>query len=219
VRHRPDSLLFQEGDEAETCYRVLSGTVRLYRLLQDGRRHIVGFAVAGRFFAWDDEDRYSFAAETVSEVVIVRYPRAQLDALVVAQPELAWRLLALARKELGAARAHALMLGRKTATERLATFLLGLAAEEPRDGTGASHIELPMGRADIADHLGLTTETVSRCLSHLRRDDLLTFDGQRRCRLVRPAALRALAEGGPTVCQERMPAGAVADRAAPPFAA
>jgi CRP-like cAMP-binding protein len=227
ARHRPDALLFQEGDEAETCYRVLSGTIRLYRLLQDGRRHIVAFAGPGAFFAWDDEARHGFAAETVTEAVVVRYPRARLDALVAAQPHMAGRLLALARRELGSARAHGLMLGRKTATERLATFLIGLAADGPADGaadaTGAILLALPMTRADIADHLGLTVETVSRCFSQLRRDGLLTLEDQRRCRLLRPAELGAIAEGQTAAALGRAPcaaiAGAASRQAAAAFAA
>lgn len=200
ARYPADALLYQEGDEARACYRVLSGTVRLYRLLADGRRHIAAFAGPGTFFAWDDEARYGLAAETVTETVVVRYPRARLDALVAARPEMAARLLALARKGLEAARTHALLLGRKTAVERLASFLVDQAEGRAPNADGTIVVALPMNRADIADHLGLTVETVSRCFSRLCRERLVALDGQRHCRLLRADRLLALAEGAAECC-------------------
>jgi CRP-like cAMP-binding protein len=166
-----DRTLFAEGDEAAYVYRILSGVVRTYKLMPDGRRHVIDFMMAGDLLGIEPGERHVVAAEAVSDCVVCRYPRRQVDLATDDDPGLARELLALTCSRLAAAHSHLMALGRKTAEERLASFLLNLA-----DDTGRA-VPLPMGRVDIADHLGLTVETVSRLFAGLRKARLIDFDG------------------------------------------
>ncbi len=157
-----------QGDSADWCYRVLSGCVRLVKLMEDGRRQISAFLLAGEQFGFDALDTHDFAAEAVTDVVLRRYPRRTVEALAEQQFALARRLRDLTAASLRAAHAQLVLLGRKTASERIASFLLDMDARLPARRSGA--LELPMSRTDMADYLGLTIETVCRVLAHLRRD-------------------------------------------------
>ena len=160
--------IFGEDQAAEHLYIVLSGAVRICKLLGDGRRQIETFCLAGDVFGWETAPRHRFSAEAVSECKVVRVKRTILFSRAADDAELAHALWALTAAELGRAQDHLLVLGRKTAQERVATFLLDMAA---RAGTsqaaGGIEVTLPMSRQDIADFLGLTIETVSRTLTHL----------------------------------------------------
>lgn len=162
-----DETLFCEDDEAQAVYVVVSGTLRSSKMLPDGRRQIIGFHEAGDLVGMTLADSYPYSAEGVTEVRLRRVGRRQLEELMEATPQLRLRLLTLAARELAAAQRQMLLLGRKTARERLCSFLL-----ERAHGT-CRRIELPMSRTDIADYLGLTIETVSRTLSQLRSDGLI----------------------------------------------
>ena len=154
-----DHEIHAEGDAAEFCYRVVSGCVRTVRLMEDGRRQVGEFLLAGDVFGLDELDTHSFAVETVTETVLRRYPRRMVEALAESRPVLARRLRQLALEHLRATQERTLLLGRKTATERLASFVL--------------EFDLPMSRTDIADHLGLTVETVCRVLAALKREGMI----------------------------------------------
>lgn len=180
--------LHAQGDRAEYCYRVVSGCLRTVKLMEDGRRQVGAFLLAGDCLGFDDLDQHDFAAQAVTEVVLRRYRRRQVEAQVDRQPALARRLRERAAASLRAAHDRMLLLGRKTASERIASFLLELAA---RQG-GARQVMLPMGRVDMADHLGLTVETVCRMLTHLRREGTIGL-APGRVELRDPAALRHLA--------------------------
>lgn len=157
-----------EGDEAQYCYRAVSGCVRMVRQLEDGRRQIGGFHLPGDMFGLDGTDFYGCAAEAVTDTVLRRYPRRMLESLAESHGALSHRLREIALADLRAAQHHLLLLGRATASERIAAFLLEM---ETRLGHhGNRFMELPMGRADMADHLGLTVETICRILAGLKRD-------------------------------------------------
>jgi CRP-like cAMP-binding protein len=194
VTIEPGQTIVVEGDPIDHYYRIVSGTVRLYRSIADGRRQVIHFLSAQDCFGLTGLDCHSCSVEAVSRVVMIRYPRHLLEAAVQSDAGLARRLFRLACAELGRAQEQMLLLGRKTADERIASFLLRLAA--PGDaGAEQPVVTLPMSRLDIADHLGLTIETVSRTLSRFRRDGLIALPGRHEIALCRIDRLRALAEG------------------------
>jgi CRP/FNR family transcriptional regulator, nitrogen fixation regulation protein len=160
-----------QGDPVENCWRILSGCVRTVRLLEDGRRQVGEFLFDGDIFGLDDLAIHEFAAEAVTDVKLRRYPRRMIEALAESRAALARRLRTLTLNNLHAAHERMMLLGRKTAMERLASFVLEM---DRRSATpGRAVLDLPMSRTDIADHLGLTVETVCRVLAHLKRDGTL----------------------------------------------
>jgi CRP-like cAMP-binding protein len=174
VSVRRDRQVHGQGDEADCCYRILSGCVRMVKLMEDGRRQIGEFLMAGDLLGFDALETYDFAAEAVSDVVLRRYPRRMVDALAESNMALTRRLRDEASISLRLAHTRLVLLGRKTASERIASFLLEMAERLPAEH--ANVLDLPMGRTDIADHLGLTIETVCRVLAHLRRDGTLAIE-------------------------------------------
>jgi len=160
--------VFSEGDAAEHVYNVTSGTVKLYKLLPDGRRQITGFLFAGDFVGLSVNDKLAYTAETVTPVSLCRFPRKRLDSLMDEFPKLQRRLFSMASNELAAAQDQMLLLGRKSAREKIASFLLTLSRRAARRGQKENPVHLPMSRSDIADYLGLTTETVSRTFTQLK---------------------------------------------------
>jgi CRP-like cAMP-binding protein len=187
-----DRELHAQGDRAEFCYRIVSGCVRTVKLLEDGRRQVGGFLLAGDCLGFDALDTHDFAAQAVSDVVLRRYRRREVEALMDRHASLARGLREMAARELRAAYDRILLLGRKTASERIATFLLEMAARQPGGRLGGCKVALPMSRSDIADHLGLTVETVCRMMTHLRREATIAIEpGQVELR--NPAALQHMA--------------------------
>jgi CRP/FNR family nitrogen fixation transcriptional regulator len=157
-----------QGDSAEYCWRILSGCVRTVKLMEDGRRQVGEFLLPGDFFGLDDMGTHDFAAEAVTDVTLRRYPRRMVEGLADSHAGLARRLHAMTLVALRNAQERMVLLGRKTAMERIASFVL----EMDRRATtpGRAMLDLPMSRTDIADHLGLTVETVCRVLAHLKRE-------------------------------------------------
>jgi CRP/FNR family transcriptional regulator, nitrogen fixation regulation protein len=171
--HR-DGEIHGQGNTVDYCYRILNGCARTVKLMEDGRRQIGEFLMAGDLLGFDALGTYDFAAEAVTDVVLRRYPRRMVDALAENNVALARRLRDMTSICLRTAHARLLLLGRKTASERIASFLLEMAERLPE---ARSHVlDLPMGRTDIADHLGLTIETVCRVLAHLRRDGTVAIE-------------------------------------------
>jgi CRP/FNR family nitrogen fixation transcriptional regulator len=187
-----EQVVYTEGDPADYCYRVISGCVRSVRLLEDGRRQVGEFVLAGDVFGLNVMDTHDLAAETVVDTVLRRYPRRMVEALAESRPALARRLRELALTHLRAAHDRMVLLGRKTASERLASFLMEMDRRMPRRGAG--WLELPMGRTDIADLLGLTVETVCRALAQMKREGTVAI-ARMSVELVDRTALRALACG------------------------
>ncbi len=190
-----NELLFQEGDPADDVFNLVAGTLKLYKLLPDGRRQITGFLFPGDFLGLASRHGYSYAAEAVSDCVLCRFPRLRLEALFRAYPGIESRLFAYANDELAAAQEQMLLLGRKTAIERVASFLNRLAQRGGEPGQGAEGLPLPMSRADIADYLGLTIETVSRTFTRLKEQRLIDLPSPRSLVVTNAAALKELAEG------------------------
>ena len=185
-----EQAIFAEGEAADAVFRVVDGMIRLYKLLPDGRRQIIGFLQAGDMIGLAFADRYLYSAEAVTASTVQRIPRCQLDALLDSQPSLARRLLSVTTSELVAAQDQMLLLGRKSALEKLASFLLALSR---RTGAGRA-VALPMSRCDIADHLGLTTETVSRGFTKLKTSRLIRILDGGRVELLDAEALAELAD-------------------------
>lgn len=182
--------LFAEGEEAEYFYEVVSGTIRSYKLLSDGRRQIDAFHLQGDIFGLEAGAEHRFSAEAIGDASVVAYRRSRLEALIQEDPTFRDRIMSATLRSLERAQDHMLLLGRKTAQEKLATFLLDLAHRISHDD---EHFELPMQRSDIADHLGLTIETVSRTLTQFARSGLIRLlPASRSIGLCNKMALRQL---------------------------
>lgn len=180
--------IYGEEEPAEYFYQVVSGAVRTYKVLQDGRRQIGAFHLPGDMFGLEAGETHSFSAEAISDCTIRVAKRSAVVAMVGRDSELAADLWAATAKSLRRVQEHLLLLGRKTAEERVASFLLGMAGR-----TGNSDvIELPMSRQDIADYLGLTIETVSRTLTHLENTAAIALPSSRRILLRSPGSLQRL---------------------------
>ncbi|HJS85872.1 MAG TPA: helix-turn-helix domain-containing protein [Acetobacteraceae bacterium] len=162
-----------EGDLASSFFNVTEGTARLFTLMPDGRRQITGFAGRGDFLGLAAWETYAFSAEAIEPVRYCRFSRQHIRDLLDDFPAFEKRLLAIASHELAAAQQQMLLLGRKTARERVATFLLARSLDAAPCAAPVRHLRLPMTRGDIADYLGLTIETVSRTLTRLKREHLI----------------------------------------------
>ncbi len=182
--------LFAEGDGAEFFYQVVSGAIRSYKLLSDGRRQIDAFHLRGDIFGLEAGSEHRFSAEAVGDVTVIAYRRSRLGALIEDDAAFRDRIMTATLRSLERAQDHMLLLGRKTAQEKMATFLLGMAERLSKDD---EHFDLPMQRSDIADHLGLTIETVSRTLTQFARSGLIRLlPAGRSIGLCNKMALRGL---------------------------
>lgn len=159
------STLFSQGEEASNVFNITEGMARLYKLLPDGRRQIIGFALPGDFLGLSLSDRFSFCADAVDDMRVCRIPRAKFSQQLDEKPHLMKRLHEMAANELMIAQDQLVVLGRRSAEERVAVFLLGLRKRFAALHHLSPTVPLPMSRQDIADYLGLTIETVSRTFS------------------------------------------------------
>ncbi len=188
--------LFHQGDAANRVYTFVAGSMRLYRLLPDGRRHVTGFILPGDFLGISREENHAFTAEAIEPSILWSFSRAVFEAYVDSHSTLKDSLFQAAAHELQVAHNQMVVLGRKTAMERLASFLLELNDRFERiDGAPLDQIALPMSRSDIADYLGLTKETVSRMLSQLRASRIVRLDTLNCVEVRDLQTLRNLAEG------------------------
>ena len=179
--YKAEEEIFGEGEPAEFVYKVVAGAVRSYKLLADGRRQIGAFHLPGDFFGLESVGQHQLTAEAIVKTKVVLLKRSSLEALAVRDVAIAYALWITAAKNLRNAEGHMILLGRKTALERVATFLLDL--DQRLNGGGK--LDLPMSRRDIADYLGLTLETVSRAMSHLRHAGVLELSGARHVEIQR----------------------------------
>lgn len=168
--------VFAEGDAAEFFYKVVSGTIRTYKLLSDGRRQIGAFHLAGDVFGLDAGSIHRLTAEAITDTTVRLVKRRNLEAAAGSNVEVAHNLWTITANGLRHAEDHMLLLGRKTAMEKVATFLLEMDRRLAKTGMMA----LPMCRRDIGDYLGLTLETVSRALSQLSDQGVLVFSSARQ---------------------------------------
>ena len=182
--------IYAEGDRAEYCYKVVSGAVRTCKLMLDGRRQIGEFLLPGDCFGLDALNCHFFSAEAVADTVLIRYPRKGVEAMAEHDLRLAGRLRDLAYRSLAAAQERVVLLGRKTAQERVASFLLEMAERNDH----VDEFDLPMSRYEIADYLGLTVETVSRALTQMRKDGTIALPNAQRVTLRNRDALEDLCD-------------------------
>lgn len=180
-------MLFHEGDPAEDVFTLTDGSLKLYKLLADGRRQIMGFLFPGDYLGLAVSRSYVCSAEALGPVTVCRFPRRSFMRLLDEFPALEKELLDRASSELAAAQEQMLLLGRKTARERVASFLVSMADRQDVEDTAP--VDLPMNRADIADHLGLTIETVSRALTGLRAKGLIELPDKHHFRILNRAGL------------------------------
>lgn len=184
-----DEEIYGEGEPAEYLYQVVRGAVRATKMLEDGRRQIGAFYRAGDFFGLEAGDDHSFSAEAICTSVVRLAKRSSIVAMAARDTTLAAELWASTARSLRGAQDHMLLLGRKTAEERLATFLMSLAGAA---ANGQIVVELPMSRQDIADYLGLTIETVSRTFTKLEDTATIALPSSRRIVVRSPSGLQRL---------------------------
>ena len=177
----PKATLFEQGALAGSVFNITEGVVRLYKSLPDGRRQIVGLALPGDFLGLALMDRYGVTAEAVNRVRVCRFARLTFLPYVDDKPHLMRRIHEFAGHELSLAQDQMLLLGRRSSEEKVAAFLLNQQTRYARIGTSSVTVPLPMSRQDIADHIGLTIETVSRTLTKMAREKVIVIvpDGVR----------------------------------------
>ena len=182
-----NSEIYGENEPADYLYKVVSGTVRTYKVLVDGRRQIGAFYLPGDIFGLETGDDHTFSAEAITDCKIVVIKRSAVVALAARDNDVARQMWALTARELQRAQDHILVLI-KSAQERVAGFLLEMADR----AAGAGTIELPMSRQDIADYLGLTIETISRTLTQLEKSAAIAVPTSRRIVVRNRSALTRL---------------------------
>lgn len=168
-RFAAGTVLVSQGEQAESVFTVTEGVVRLYRLLADGRRQLLGFALPGDFLGLSLFDMYSFSADAVTNTAVCCFPRKSFVAFAEQRPHLLRRLHEFASHELSLAQDQMVLLGRRSAEERVGTFLISMRDRLRRLGHASPSLPIPMSRQDIADYLGLTIETVSRTFTKLAK--------------------------------------------------
>ncbi len=181
-----NSEIFGENEPADYLYKVVSGSVRTYKILSDGRRQVGGFYLPGDIFGLEFADEHTLSAEAITDAKVLVIKRSALTALARHDASVAQQLFTLTGRELHRVQDRILLLI-KSAQERVASFLLEMSERASQNNT----IELPMSRQDIADYLGLTIETVSRTLSSLETAAEIEVSTSRRIVLRNRAALAA----------------------------
>lgn len=189
LRFGRDEEIFAQEGETSTLYKVAEGVIRASRVLGDGRRHIVAFYHPGDLFGIEAGEQREFSAEAVTDCRVYSIRRASAAADMERCGFSARDLWTLMARELRRTQNHSFLLSRQSAVERVWSFLTELALREP----GERHIDLPMSRIDIADHLGLTIETVSRAFTQLRREGAIQYDSARHIAIRRHDELCAAA--------------------------
>lgn len=187
LRFEQDCEIYGEGEEATGYYKVVSGVVRTCRFMADGRRQIDAFHVVGDVFGIEAGSLRSLTAEAVSDCRIIAYRRQQFDKAGAGAVSVPSQLVTHLLRNFERAQEHAVLLGRRSAVEKVSAFLLGWARQCSSTGT----IALAMTRLDIGDYLGLTIETVSRTLSLLERDGIIELPSVRQIRVRNLEALTA----------------------------
>ena len=187
--------VFREGDPADRVYTLIDGMAKLTRLLPDGKQQVVGFRFPGDVIGYTTRPDYPFDAELLTEARMCRLERKRLDGLLRRYPLLERRMLDLCVQELASTQEQLVTVGRRSAEARVAAFLLSLVDACRRRSRSETLLQMPMTRADIADFLGLTLETVSRSLTAFRRRGWIREPAHQRMELLNPEALTNLAEG------------------------
>lgn len=181
--------LYDEGDDAEFVYEVVSGAIKEYATLRDGRRQIMRFHVGGDLFGFADNGVEAHSAESIGRTKVRCYPYTLYVRTASGDPSSALHLIETLTHRQIEAEERLMMLGCMSALQRVARFLEDLAARQPGE-----EIALIMSRRDISEHLGLTPETVCRCIAELKKAGAIEMPTARRLRVTAPGMLRAFAE-------------------------
>lgn len=190
------STLVRTGDTRQYVYTLTSGALRMVRTLADGRRQITGFVLPGDYVGLTGTPRHRHDIEAIVDSQVCRTPVMEMRRMLEQYPHLERKLLQRTSMELATAQDTGLALARLQPSERLAYFLLRLAARSTRPGMPGDTVALPMGRGDIADHLGLTMETVSRTFTKLKQQQLIALPQLHLVQILDYAGLRRLAGDG-----------------------
>ncbi len=189
------SLVFREGDTANRVFSIMSGIAKLTRLLPDGKQQVVGFRFPGDIIGYTNRQEYPFDAELLTNAQLCRLDRPKLDKLLTRYPSMEHRLLDLCMQELTTTQEQLVTVGRRPAEARVAAFLVSLLDARRLRGDAPRVLEMPMTRADIADFLGLTLETVSRSFTAFRKRGWLQEPEHMKVELLDLEALSGLADG------------------------
>jgi CRP/FNR family transcriptional regulator len=184
-----------EGAPSEHFCILIQGSAKLYKLLPDGRRQIVGFGYAGSFLGVSAPEHYAFSAEAIEPIRMCRLSRRGLLRLLSDSDAMKQRLLEVAVNKLVLAQEHMVLLGRKTTIERVASFLLFQSKRPQPRGVLPPRIHLPMSRGDISDYLGVTVETVCRCLTKLAKSGVIAIPNIHEVVILDLSHLESLAHG------------------------
>jgi CRP-like cAMP-binding protein len=191
VRFARKQPIYSEGESATHSCRVIEGAVRVSRILSDGHRQVLDILLPGSTFGLDVTDHYGATAEAVGDVAVLRCPRACVEHR--GEAEHRHEMVAMLSRSLSAAQDHIAMLGHQGAKERVASFLIRLAQAQ---NCGANQaIDLPAGRQDIADFLGLTIETTCRTLTELKTSKVISIPNRQQVVIHNFARLEAAADG------------------------
>jgi CRP/FNR family transcriptional regulator, nitrogen fixation regulation protein len=182
-----DEEIYGDAEPADYLYKVVSGAVRMYKILSDGRRQIGAFYLPGDIFGLESGDQHASSAEAIGDVTVVVFKRSAVFARAARDSDIARELWEMTARELDRAHDHMLLLI-KSAQERVASFLLEMAGR----ASGINEVALPMSRQDIADFLGLTIETASRTISQLENVHAIALPSSRRVALRNRAMLSRL---------------------------
>lgn len=200
-RFRAGQPILADQEKADFLATVISGTVKLVMTLPSGREQIVGLALASDFIGHPFRKGLACTVEAAGDVRLCTFRKDRFDALAREYPAIERWLLRNALDELDAARDWILLLGRKTAEQRVASFLIRMAERlrrgaTERDGAQTIELDLPLSRSEMADYLGLTLETVSRQIAYLRKSGVIGLPTTRSIVIREPEALRCAADGG-----------------------
>ncbi|MBO4227506.1 helix-turn-helix domain-containing protein [Bradyrhizobium neotropicale] len=168
-----DATVFAQANIATSFFNVHEGTLRLHKLLPDSRRQILGFALPGDFLGLSSVPQHEFSADAIGRVALCQFSKESFATFAENRPRLLCRIIEMAGRELARAQEHMVSLGRRSAEEKVASFLIGWRDRLSAIGRGGEILPLPMRRLDIADHLGLTVETVSRTFSKFERNGVI----------------------------------------------
>ena len=187
--------VFHAGDAQLDLYKVAAGTIRLYKNLADGRRQVIGFLFAGDLIGLELQAQHLCSAQAIGSASLQSVPVATVRALACEEPGVLFELYANLSNEVAAAQDLALTIGRADPEERLARFVVALSRRNEQHGRDPRTLDLPMPRTDIADHLGLTMETVSRTLGKLAKQRLIKVSRRRSVQVLDMNGLKRLMKG------------------------
>jgi CRP-like cAMP-binding protein len=191
-------IIYQQDAPADYWYRVVVGAARKCAIMPDGRRHIVSFLLPDDLFGFGFSHAHQFTVEAITAcTVVARYSRRRAEIVAESDPDVSRRVREAAFESISRLQARMVLLGRNSALEKVAAFLLEM---RDRCGSPVDLVELPMSRYDIADYLSIAVETVSRSLTEIRRRQLIALIGTRRFRILDEASLLLIAGTDHDVC-------------------